>query len=114
MEFARKVIPNEQTVRSGTVKDLKNFNSPSSSTQAKKGEQSVSTTRDIKKAVELMGDDIVEISTNKQNKEIYLKNKIGSYDEKWFDESLAKQLKQIEYEKKTNLILSGMQKQMKK
>ena len=37
----------------------------------------------IKKALDLMGDDVVEISTEME----ILKNKIGSYDEKWLEES---------------------------
>ena len=44
-----------------------------------------------------------------------LKNKIGSYDEKkWLEESKAKLLKQIDDEKRANLIMSRMEKQMKK
>ena len=63
----------------------------------------------LKKAFDLMGDDIIELS--RENK--FLKNKIGSYDEKWLEESKAKFLNQID-ENIAILILSGMEKQMKK
>ena len=36
MELARQIISNNQTVRSKTVQDLKEFNSETLSTQAKK------------------------------------------------------------------------------
>ena len=57
-----------------------------------------------------MGDDIVDLSTEK----VALKNKIGSYDERWLEESKAILLKQIDDEKRANLIMSRMQKQTKK
>ena len=43
----------------------------------------------IKKAFDLMGDAIVELSTENET----LKNQIGDYDEKWLEESKAKLLK---------------------
>ena len=58
-------------------------NGKTSTTQAKKGEQLVSMMPAIKKAFNLLGDDIVELST----KNDALKNEIGSYDEKWLEES---------------------------
>ena len=64
----------------------------------------------IKKAFSLLGDDIVELSTEN----VALKNKIGSYDEKWLEEYKNKMLKQIDDEKRANLIMSRMKKQMKK
>ena len=64
----------------------------------------------IKKAFDLTGDDIVDLSTRKKA----LKNKIGFYDEKWSKESKAKLLKRIDDEERANLILSRMQKQMEK
>ena len=64
----------------------------------------------IKKAFNLMFDDIVEIS--KENDA--LKFKIGSYDEKWLEEFKNKMLKQIDDEKRANLIMSRMKKQMEK
>ena len=63
----------------------------------------------IKKAFDLMVDDIVELSTENES----LKSKIGSYDEKWLEEYKRKLLKQIDGEKTANLTMSGMQKQIK-
>ena len=54
-----------------------------------------------------MGNDIVELST--ENDAL---KKIGSYDEKWLEKSKAKLFKQINDEKKANLIMSRMKKQM--
>ena len=42
----------------------------------------------IKKAFNLMGDEIIELSTENDA----LKNKIGSYDEKWLEASKNKML----------------------
>ena len=49
----------------------------------------------IKKAFDLMGDDIVDLSTENDA----LKSKICHYDEKWLEESKNKMLKQIDNEK---------------
>ena len=43
-----------------------------------------------------------------------MKSKIGSYDEKWLEESKNKMLKQIDDEKRANLIMSRIKKQMEK
>ena len=110
MELAMQIISDGRTVRSDTVQDLKDFNSQSLATQSKKGEQLVSIMPAIKKAFDLMGDDIVELSTESES----LKSKIRSYDEKWLEESKTKLLKQMDDEKRANLIMSRMQKQMKK
>ena len=64
----------------------------------------------IKEAFNLLGDDIVELSTENDAS----KNKIGCYDERWHEESKAKLLKQIDDEKRANLITFRMQKQMNK
>ena len=64
----------------------------------------------IKKAFNLLGDDIVELSTENDA----LKSKIGSYDEKWFEESKNKMLKQIDDEKRAKSIMSRMKEQMNK
>ena len=101
---------NDKTVRNDTIQDLKEFNSQSLTTQAKKGEQLVSMMPAIKKAFNMMGDDIVELSTENDA----LKNKIGSYDERWLEESKLKLLKEIDDEKRANIIMSRMKKQMKK
>ena len=101
---------NDKTVRNDTIQDLKDFNQQSLTTQAKKGEQLVSMMPAIKKAFNLLGDDIVELSTENDA----LKNKIGDYDERWLEESKAKLLKDIDDKKRADLIMSRMKKQMKK
>ena len=67
MELAMQIISSDKTVRSDTIQGLKDFNSQSSTTQAIKGEQLVSMMPAIKKAFDLMGNDIVEVSTKKRN-----------------------------------------------
>ena len=74
MELAMQISFSDQTVRNDTIEDLKEFNSQSLTAQAKKGEQLVSMMPAIKKAFNLLGDDIVELSTENDA----LKNKIGS------------------------------------
>ena len=101
---------NDKTVRNDTILDLKDFNQQSLTTQAKKGKQLVSMMPAIKKAFDLLGDDIVDLSAENDA----LKNQIGEYDEKWRQESKAKLLKGIDDEKRANLIMSRMQKQMNK
>ena len=107
MDLATQIIANDKTVRSDTVQDLKDFNSQSLSTQAKKGEHLVSMLPAFKKAFDFLGDDIVELTTENDA----LKNNIGSYDEKWFKESKNKMMKQFDDEKRANLIMSGKKKQ---
>ena len=79
-------------------------------TGAKKGEQLVSTMPAIKKAFNLMADDIVDLHTENES----LRNKIGTYDEKLLEESKARLLKQIDDEKRANSIILRMKKQMTK
>ena len=74
---------NDKTVRNDVIQGLKEFNQQSLTTQAKKGEQLVSMMPAIRKAFTLLGDDIVELSTENDA----LKNKIGEYDEKWLQDS---------------------------
>ena len=106
-----QIISNDKTVGNDTIQDLKEFNQQSLTTQAKKGEQLVSMMPALKKAFDLMGDDIVDLSTENDT----LKSKIGDYDEKkWLEESKANLLKQIDDEKRANLIMSRMKKQMEK
>ena len=105
-----QIICNDKTVRNDTIQDLKEFNSQSFSTQAKKGEQLVSMMPANKKTFDLMGDDIVDLSTENDA----LKNKIGSYDEKWLQKFKNNVLKQIDDEKRAHLILFRMKKQMEK
>ena len=99
-----------QKVRNNTIQDLKDFNQQSLSTRAKKGEQLVSMMPAIKEAFTLMGNDIVDLSTENDA----LKEKIGDYDEKWLQESKEKLLKDIYDEKRANLIMSRVKKQMNK
>ena len=106
MELAMQLISTDQTVRDDTIQDLKEFNSQSLSTRSKKGEQLVSMMPAIKKAFNLLGDDIVDLSTENDA----LKNKIGDYDVKWLEESKAKLLKDIDDEKRANIIMSRMKK----
>ena len=101
---------NDKIVRNDTIQDLKEFNSQSLTTQAKKGEQLVSMMPAIKKAFNLMGNDIIGLSAENDA----LKNKIGSYAERWLEESKLKLLKEIYDEKRVNLIMSRMKKQMNK
>ena len=97
MGLAMKIISNGKSVRSGKLEDLKEYNSQSLTTQAKKGEQLVSVMPAIKKLlIYLLGDDIVELHTENES----LNNQIGSHDEKWPEASKTKLLKQIEDKKK--------------
>ena len=99
-----------QKVRNNTIQDLADFNQQSLSTRAKKGEQLVSMMPAIKEAFTLMGNDRVDLSTENDA----LKEKIGDYDETWLQESKEKLLKDIDDEKRANLIMSRMKKQMNK
>ena len=110
MELAMQLVSSDQTVRNDTIQDLKDFNQQSLSTQAKKGEQLTSMMTAIKKAFNVLGDDIIELSTEND----VLKNQIGAYDQKWLEESKAKLLEDINDEKRANLIMSRMKKQMNK
>ena len=110
MELAVQIGSTNQKVRNNTIQDLKDFNQQSLPTRAKKGEQLVSMMPAIKEAFTLMGNDIVDLSTENDA----LKEKIGDYDEKWLQESKEKLLKDIDDEKRANLIMSRMKKQMNK
>ena len=54
MDLAMQVISSDKTVRNDTIEDLKDFESQSLSTRAKKGEQLVSMISTVKKAYCLM------------------------------------------------------------
>ena len=110
MDLAIQLISTDQSFRNDTIEELKDFNSQSLSTRAKKGEQIVSMMPAIKKAFNLLGDGIVDLSTENDA----LKEKIGNYDEKWLQESKAKLLKDINDEKRANIIMDRMKKQMNK
>ena len=105
-----QLISSDQTVRHNNIEDLKDFNSQSLSTRAKQGEQLTSMMPAIKKAFNVLGDDITELSTEKD----VLKNQIGEYDQKWLEDSKVKLLKDINDEKRANLIMFRMKKQMNK
>ena len=64
----------------------------------------------IKEAFDLMGDDIFDFCTKKEA----LKNRICFCDEKWTEEFKTKLLKLFDDDKRANLILSRLKKQMKK
>ena len=64
----------------------------------------------IKKAFNVLGDDIIELSTEND----VLKYQIGEYDEKWLQETKTKLLKDINDEKRSNIIMARMKKQMNK
>ena len=83
-----QIFSSDKTVRNDTIQDLKDFKNQSLTTQAKKGEQLVSMMPAIKKAFNLLGDDMVKLSTENDA----LKDKARSYDEKWLDESKLKLL----------------------
>ena len=105
-----QLSPNDKTLGNDIIQDLKEINQQSLTTQEKKGEQLVSMMPAIKKAFNLLGDDIVDLSAENET----LQNKIGDYDEKWLEESKTKLLKDIDDEKRANLIMSRMKKQMNK
>ena len=105
-----QIISNDKTVRNDTIQDLKEFTQQSLTTQAKKGEQLVSMMPAIKKAFNLMGDNILELSVENES----LKNQIRDYDEKWLQKSKAKLLKELDDDKRANLLMSRMKKQMNK
>ena len=59
MDLAMQLISTDKTVRIYTIEDLKEFNSQSLATQAKKGEQLVSMMPAVKKDFNLLGDYLV-------------------------------------------------------
>ena len=105
-----QIISTDKTVRSDTIEDIKEINSQSLTTQAEQGEQLVSMMLAIKKNFNLLGVDIVELHTENES----LKNKIGSYNKKWLEESKTRVSKQIDDKKRANLTMSRMKKQMNK
>ena len=68
-----QLFSNDNSVRNDTVRDIKDFNCKSLATQDKKGEQLVSLMSAIKKVFDLMGDEIVELTTQEET----LKNEFG-------------------------------------
>ena len=94
MELAMQIISNVKTVRNGTVQDLKEFNSQSLATQAKKGEQLVSMMPAFKKAFNLLGEEIVELSTEKdalKTKSVHsMKNGLKNLKQDCYNRSMTK------------------------
>ena len=105
-----QIFSNDKKVRNDSIQDLREFNQQSLTIKAKKGEQLVSMMPAIETAFNLMRDKIVELSVENES----LKNQIGEYDEKWLQESKIKLLKEIDDEKRANVITSRMKKQMEK
>ena len=110
MDLAIQKNANDKTVRSDTAQDLQEFNNQFLATQTKKGRQLVSMLPAIKKALSLLGDDIVDLSTENDALKIKKVDCIG----KWFQKSKDKPLKQIEDEKIAILVMSRMKRQMNK
>ena len=63
MEIAVQIISNDKSVRSNSLQDLKDFNSQSLATQAKRGEQPLSMMPATEKPLDLMADDLIDSST---------------------------------------------------
>ena len=63
--FKRK-LASYKTVRRDTKQNLKDFNSQSLTTQGKKREQLVPSMPAIKKVFDLLGDDIIELTTENE------------------------------------------------
>ena len=81
-----QIISTDKTPRTDTILNIKKFNNQSLATQAERGEQLMSMMLAIKKAFDLMSNDIVDLSTENDAS----KNKKGPYDEKWLEESKTK------------------------
>ena len=92
MELAMQLGSSDKTVRNDIVQDLKDFNQQSLSTEAKKGEQLVSMMPAFKKAFNLLGDDIIELSVENDA----LKNQIGDYDPKMVRRIKSKAIKRYQ------------------
>ena len=72
MALAMQINSSDRIVRGDTVQNFKDSNAQSLSTKTKKGEQLVFMMRAFKKTFDLLGDDIVDLSTENYA----LKNKI--------------------------------------
>ena len=64
----------------------------------------------LKEAFDLMGDNIVEISTENEA----LNSQICDFDQKWFKKSKTKTMDQMDDEKRAQPIMSRMNKQINK
>ena len=108
MDLAIQIIANDKTIRSDTVEDLKEFDNQPLATQAKEGKQLVSMMPAIRKAFDLLDDDIIELSTENDA----LKDRKVSYDEKCLEECKLKLLKQIDDGKRAFINLSMLKTQI--
>ena len=103
-----QILSNDKMIRSNTVQDSKDFNPQSSTTKAKKSKHLVSMMPAIEKALDIVGEDIVESSTDNES----LKRRF--FGGKWLKESKTRPLRQLENSKTANFSMSRIQKQMKK
>jgi hypothetical protein len=110
MEQTIELLKTDSTVRKEIIEDIKDFKNQTLSTQAKKGEQLIAMMPAVKKAFNMMADDIYELSTENE----ILKDKIGDYDENWLKESKDKLMSNTTEDKKNKLMLQRMQRQMNK
>ena len=89
-----QIISNDKIVRSNILEDLKHFNFQILSTQAKKGDQLVSMTPAIKKAFNLMGDDVVELHAEnesiKKKTDLTMKNGLKDLNQDCYNRSKTK------------------------
>src|SRR5207247_2122558 len=99
MSSAIQLVKTNNEVRNEIINDLKEFNNQTLVTQAKKGEELVAMMPAVKKAFNMMADDIFELSTEND----LLKDKIGEYDEEWLKESKDKLLANTTDDKKQKL-----------
>ena len=83
-----EIISTDEFVRSDAILDLKEIQLTIFIESSQKRDQLTSMMPDIEEAFDLMGVDIVDLSTENDA----LKNKISSYDEIWLEESKAKLL----------------------
>ena len=109
MDLAIQIISNDKTIGNNKKLDFKEFINQSLTTQTKKGEKLVTMMPAIKKALSLLGNDTIELSTSNDA----LKNKIGSHDQQWLEESKPKLLKQINDDKRAILIMSRVKSKWK-
>ena len=105
-----QVISNYKILSSITVHFEKEFKSQSLAKQVKTAEQLVSMVSATEKAFDIMGDDMVELFTESEA----LKIKMCPYDRKWLGKSKTRLLRQFDDKKRTNLIRSKMENEMKK
>jgi predicted metalloprotease with PDZ domain len=110
MEQSFELVKTNNEVKKEIIENIKDFKKQSLATQAKKGEELVAMMPAVKKAFNIMADDIYELSTENE----ILKDKIGDYDENWLKESKVKLMANTTEDKKNKLILERMRNQLNK